>query len=166
MYAEDDNNTLLSNRTGFSAALGVDELKLMRSYVGLKGAPSPQEQVFACPADTFYYNYTDRISASHHSQVPFNYSSYAFNAGNSLPGDPPIHPWPGIAGRKINSIKDPVKTVLVLEFPAFLPYSWHQSGGASHYDNARDQVSFVDGRANYIKIYWDPKNLRTGREEA
>jgi len=28
--------------------------KLMKSNVGLNGASSPQDKLFACPADTFY----------------------------------------------------------------------------------------------------------------
>ncbi|MDB6121163.1 MAG: hypothetical protein JWQ71_156 [Pedosphaera sp.] len=167
LYAEDHGNTLLSNRTGVVAgSLGVDELKLVRSYVGLNGAPSPQDVLFACPADIFHYNYTERVSEGSHLQARYNYSSYAFNAGNTLPGDPPIHPWPGVAGRRMNSIKDPVKTVLVAEFPAFLPYSWHEPGGKAHYKDAKDLVSFVDGHVSYIKMYWDANNLRTGREES
>src|SRR5262245_11053859 len=29
--------------------------ELLQGYLGLKGAPSPADKVFACPADTFYY---------------------------------------------------------------------------------------------------------------
>ena len=81
-------------------------------------------------------------------------------------GRPSIHPWPGIAGWKLSSIRNPVTTVLVVEFPALLPYSWHQPGGQSHYNNARDMVSFVDGHVNYIKLYWNTNNPTTGNEEA
>lgn len=138
----------------------------IRSYVGLKGAPSPQDTLFACPSDTFYYDYQDYRSESLHLQVNHNYSSYAFNAGNIPPGDPPIHPWPGVAGRKLNSIRQPVKTVLVSEFSALLPYSWHQPGGTSHYNNARNLLSFADGHVQYLKIYWDTNNVAAGHMEA
>jgi len=134
--------------------------------VGLKGTPSPHDTLFACPADTFYYNYTDRVSESLHLQSQYGYSSYAFNAGNLVPGDPPIHPWPGISGRKLNSIKNPVKTILIAEFPALLPYSWHQPGEKAHYNNARALVSFVDGHISYIKMFWDAARAITGHEEA
>jgi hypothetical protein len=99
------------------------------------------------------------------------YSSYVFNGGNfsiSFPkGTPPVPHWPGIAGRKLTSIKEPAKTVLVTEFPALLPYSWHQPAGASHYNNALDMVSFVDGHVTFIKIYWDAAVISgQGRAEA
>ncbi len=58
-------------------------------------------------------------------QEKFYYSSYGFNGGNFPIGTPHVPRWPGIAGRKLSSIKDPVKTVLVIEFAALLPYSWH-----------------------------------------
>jgi prepilin-type N-terminal cleavage/methylation domain-containing protein len=164
LYAEDHNNTLPAVRS--LLAPFTDQLRPMRSYVGLKDAPSPQDRLFACPADTFYYNYHDRVSQSLHLQSLYSFSSYAFNAGNIVPGDPPVHPWPGVAGWKLGSIKDPVKTILVEEFPALLPYSWHQPGGESHYNNARDMVSFVDGHINYIRMYWSTNNFRTGNEEA
>src|SRR6185295_9873594 len=135
---------------------------LLKSYVGITGAASERSGLFACPADTFYYDYEERVSRELHLQSRNSFSSYAFNAGNAppgaLPGTPPRHPWPGIAGRKLSSIKDPVKTVLVAEFPALLPYSWHQPGGAGHFNNARDMVSFVDGHVSYIKIFWDTNN--------
>lgn len=121
--------------------------------------------MFACPADTFYYDYKAYRSESLHLQARHNYSSYAFNAGNILPGDPPVHPWPGIAGRKLNSIREPVKTVLVSEFSALLPYSWHQPSGTSHYNNARNLLSFADGHVQYLKIYWDT-NSTAGHLEA
>ena len=63
--------------------------------------------------------------------------------------------WPGIAGRKLNSISNPVKTVLVIEFAALLPYSWHQSTKVSHYNNARNMAGFVDGHVSFTKMYWD-----------
>jgi prepilin-type N-terminal cleavage/methylation domain-containing protein len=167
MYTEDNANTLLSDRPGISPVLGVDKLTLIRPYVALKSPPSPKDALFACPADTFRYENADtRVSGAAHLQARYNYSSYSFNAGNTLPDDPPTHPWPGIAGKRINSIKDPVKKILVPEVPAFLPYSWHKPGNAAHYNDAVNQAGFVDGHAAVIKIYWDSKNLQPGHQEA
>ena len=82
-------------------------------------------------------------------------------------GDPPSLRWPGIAGRKLTSIKEPVKTVLVAEFAALGPYSWHQPAGTSgHYNNAQDMVSFVDGHGRFIKMYWDATNVIADHLEA
>ncbi|EEF58314.1 type II secretion system protein [Pedosphaera parvula] len=164
LYAEDHNNTLPVGRS--SAPNFADPLVLMRSYVGLNGAPSPEDALFACPADTFYYNYTERLSQSLHRQSLYKYSSYAFNAGNVLPGEPPIHPWPGVAGWKMNMIKDPVKTVLVEEFPALLPYSWHDLVGEAHHNDSKDMIGFGDGHVSCIKMYWNANIVTNGYAEA
>ena len=66
----------------------------------------------------------------------------------------------------MNAIKDPVKTVLVTEGPALLPYSWHEPSAAGHFNNARDLVSFVDGHISYVKMYWDTNNTQSGHQEA
>ena len=166
LYAVDHYSALPVSTNATTPAVWSAYQNSIRSYVGLSGAPSAQDTLFACPADTFYYDYEDRISQPHHLQQQYGFSSYAFNAGNVPPGDPPVHPWPGIVGRKLNSIRDPVRTVLVMEFPALLPYSWHDPGPAGHYNNARDNVSFVDGHVSYIKIYWDAADVRTGHNEA
>src|SRR2546427_7040975 len=104
---------------------------LMRNYVGLKGTPSPQDKLFACPADTFYYGGTNGayvlIPQSEHLQSKSSYSSYAFNAGNAVFRTKPFAGmFPGIMGSKLISIEIPAKTVLVAEFPAMNGYSWHK----------------------------------------
>jgi prepilin-type N-terminal cleavage/methylation domain-containing protein len=131
--------------------------KLTKSYVGLNGPSSPQEKLFACPADTFYYNMAgsfERVSKGMHEEAP-DYLSYAFNGGNARTNSNA----PGISGRTLSSIRNPSRTVLVAESPAFIPYSWYDprptaSNGAPMFDGAKDLVSFVDGRVSYVKIYW------------
>jgi prepilin-type N-terminal cleavage/methylation domain-containing protein len=158
MYADDSSEAfpLTTNQTptAFSA-----EVQLMKSYVGMTGALSEKAKLFDCPADTFYYLDRRFVSQSLNQQSNYYYSSYVFNGGNfsiSFPkGTPPLPHWPGIAGRKLSSVREPVKTVLVTEAPALLPYSWHQRAGISHYNDALDMVSFVDGHVNFIRIYWD-----------
>jgi prepilin-type N-terminal cleavage/methylation domain-containing protein len=122
--------------------------------------------LFACPADTFHYDYNERISEAQHLQARSHHSSYAFNGGN-FPLINGIPRWPGIAGRKLNSIREPAKTVLVAEFAALYPYSWHQPSGASgHYNDARNIASFVDGHVRFIKMYWDAANVGADHHEA
>ena len=53
MYSDDANDTSPSAQTTNRI---VNYYKtLVQSYVGLKGPPSPQDKLFACPADTFRY---------------------------------------------------------------------------------------------------------------
>lgn len=129
--------------------------ELMKSYVGLNGHSSAADRIFACPADTFHYfddptNGSLRFAgAPQHEQAGFDYSSYWFNGMN-------VRHRLGIAAVKITSIKEPVKTVLVAETPAFFPYSWHQprSGDGPRFNDAKDMIGFVDGHVSYLKIYW------------
>ncbi len=162
MYADDHDNVLTLVSTNHTPSVWMDYKNWMKSYVGLKGDSSPQDTLFACPADAFYYREGTADSIvfqSLHSQSNYNYSSYAFNAGN-IRDDPPFtNSFPGIAGRKLTSIKNPSKTILVAEWPALTPYSWHQPqklpSGKYGVNDSKNMVSFVDGHVNYIKIYWD-----------
>ena len=62
---------------------------------------------------------------------------------------------------KLSAIKEPAKTLLVFEAPAFRPYSWHEPRRGEGpqfnrdlgFNDAKDVVSFVDGHASYIKMY-------------
>src|SRR5581483_9355966 len=161
LYADDHDNVLALVSTNTSADVWTDYKSWMMSYVGLKGPSSPQDALFACPADTF--NYTDADASSYtsggiHELAVYNYSSYLFNAGN-IRRSTVTNVFPGIAGRRLTSIINPSKTVLVDEGSATAPYSWHQptrlpSGTTGVYDS-KSMVSFADGHVSYIKIYFD-----------
>jgi type II secretory pathway pseudopilin PulG len=161
MYADDHGDVLSLVNSNFSAIAFVGYKNWMKSYVGLHGVSSPQDALFACPADTFCLpeNIGGATPIACHLLPEFNYTSYFFNAGNIRRDYPLTNEFPGIAGRKLTSIKNPAKTVLVAEQPAFNPNSWHQPqklvGKQYQFNDARNMVSFVDGHVNYIKIYWD-----------
>src|SRR6476646_8084236 len=58
MYS-DDSNDKAPHTPGSTNSPGLNwsgYKQLMKSYVGLNGAPSAEDKVFACPADTFYYD--------------------------------------------------------------------------------------------------------------
>jgi prepilin-type N-terminal cleavage/methylation domain-containing protein len=180
MYADDYNNSLFTitnsnNPTNiYFPSEWTAYVPLIRSYVGLKGAPSPQDKLFACPADTFAFDVTKNsrlllVDQSIHLLSNWNYSSYLFNAGNAvfqIPKPAIAGRFPGVLGRKLNSIKEPVKTVLVAEYPVQDPFSWHQPAppGEGFFNNAPNMVGFVDGHVNYVKIYFgsnNPENVLT-----
>jgi prepilin-type processing-associated H-X9-DG protein len=140
--------------------------------VGLNGASSAQDKLFACPADVFYYDYVfghhgtlqGYVPESWSAQPESDYSSYMFNAGNLFHRTNGTSR-PGIAGMAFNSIKNPSRTILVAEAPALIPFSWHQPKRPLYYlstrnctncffNNAMNMVAFVDGHVSYIKIYW------------
>jgi prepilin-type N-terminal cleavage/methylation domain-containing protein len=139
----------------------------VKKYLGLKGRSSPQDKIFACPADLFHYYYPSNqgctlTNAPLHDDKECDYSSYLYN-GMNLPAVFSV-PRLGIAGLKLASIKEPAKTVLIAEEPAFYPYSWHEPklNEGLMFNDAKDMVSFVDGHVSYVKIYWfEPSGLIT-----
>ncbi len=89
MYSDDSGDT--SPAPG-SAAVSTNVVTLysaykefMKSYVGLKGASSAQDRLFACPADAFYPSFVASITngplyyvrGSLHEQPILDFSSYA-----------------------------------------------------------------------------------------
>ena len=156
LYADDHGDVLTLVSTNTSPDVWTDYKNWMKSYVGLHGVSSPQDALFACPADTYYYLDYALIPQGRHVQPQYNYSSYVFNAGNTRAS---AGEFPGIAGRKLTSIKNPVRTVLVAEFSSLDPFSWHanqkEASGQAGASGSRNMASFVDGHVNYIRIYWD-----------
>ncbi len=137
--------------------------RLVRDYTGLTGAPSPQDKLFACPADRFYYRWpTPGYVAGRLCESPAtDYSSYGFNGLGETTNTPPTLPdqtvLPGVAGWKLAAIKEPVKTILVTDLSTFLPYSVHEPleipDGKFGINDAPNVVSFADGHVSYLKIY-------------
>ncbi|HXS69850.1 MAG TPA: prepilin-type N-terminal cleavage/methylation domain-containing protein [Candidatus Polarisedimenticolia bacterium] len=141
---------------------------LVDNYVGISGAPSAQDRLFACPADAFYYDFPTMTyeAQSQHDQPAAYFSSYGFNGGNygGTNNAPPTFlnetTYPGVFGLREDSIKDTSRTLLLMEIPAFFPWSWHQpvklpAGGQFGLGNSKNMVSFVDGHVSCIPIYWN-----------
>jgi len=122
----------------------------IKSYVGLSAPSSPNDRVFACPLDRGYSD------PQPFCRTPrFDYSSYVFN-GVTLFGTP------NIAGWTLPAVNQPGRTLLVMEWPAHAPLSWHRSktgkSNAPFYRDAESVVAFADGRVNFVKIYYDGYN--------
>jgi type II secretory pathway pseudopilin PulG len=122
----------------------------VKRYVSLSGPSTPHDTVFACPEDR---GYTD--PKPFHQNPRFDYTSYVFN-GVTLPGVPNIAGWP------LSSIKQPGMTLLVMEWTAHAPLSWHKSRTGKEnlpfYCDAQSVVGFVDGHVSFSKIYYDGYN--------
>ncbi|MBI5388232.1 MAG: hypothetical protein HZA90_26505 [Verrucomicrobia bacterium] len=128
----------------------------VKGYVGLRGSSSPHDTVFACPDDRGY----DAAGPFCRSKK-FDYGSYNFNGVNL--------PWmPHVAGRQVSTIRDPARTLLVMEWTAHAPLSWHRSltgkKNSPFYNNAENMVGFVDGRVKFIPIYYDGVNAAYTRD--
>lgn len=171
MFSDDSNDKAPKPETRTSHPYN-DYKALMKSYVGLRGASSVRDKLFACPADTFYSDYSfghyppsdplvGYVAESICARPDYDYSSYVFNAGNLMSNRRrELTGRPGIAGLPLGSIKHPARTVLVAEVSAISPFSWHQPkwprslARNAIYNNALNTVSFVDGHVSYIPIYW------------
>ena len=129
--------------------------EMMKTYVGLSGPPVAGDKLFLCPAES--RSPTDGLPSTAYI---VDYSDYEFN------------PWQ--AGAKLTSIFHPTLTALVVEEPAGVGYSFHQPQSDyvlvnnppyahpflhAAYNNALNEVSFVDGHVNYIKIYNNGEEL-------
>jgi prepilin-type N-terminal cleavage/methylation domain-containing protein len=75
LYADDNNDTLPATPDVTAVSYATNHFsifykRLVKSYAGLNGASSPQDKLFACPADTFYYDWPgmDYESRSLHDQ--------------------------------------------------------------------------------------------------
>ena len=73
LYAGDNGDTLPDTGRGTY----VTYKEVVKSYVVLHGPSSPQDKIFACPADTFYYNDGTCAYAAHgqHEERIYDFSS-------------------------------------------------------------------------------------------
>jgi len=133
--------------------------ELVKGYLGLKDKSSPADRVFACPDDRGYED-----PKPFWRNARFDYGSYNFN-GVTIPGSPGV---PNIAGRAVSSIGDPKRTLLMMEWTAHAPLSWHKSQtgskNAPFYNDAESVVGFVDGHVECIRIYYDGMNAAYTRD--
>ncbi len=171
MYADDSHDATPSPgsaaATNNKMVLYSGYKELMKNYVGLNGASSPQDTLFACPADAFFPSFfltnaqwpLRYVSMSFHDQPFSDFSSYVFNGGDNViqtnKAKTMTIPRPGLTGVKLSSVKHPSRTALVSEGSAPCPWSWHDPTRSLPFNNAKNMVSFVDGHVSYLKIYWD-----------
>ncbi len=119
----------------------------VKSHAGLSGPPSPGERLFACPDDRGYSD-----PKPFHQTARFAFGSYVFN-GVTLPG------MPNIAGWGLDAVQQPDRTLMVMEWTAHAPLSWHRSRtrrrNLPFYDGAESVVAFVDGHVRLLPIHYD-----------
>ena len=136
--------------------------ELVKGYAGLKGASSPRDLVFACPDDRGYGDGPAKPQPFCRSER-HDYTSYVFN-GVNLPGVP------NLAGRALSSVRGPARALLVMEWTAHAPLSWHRSrtgqANTPFYSDAGSAVGFVDGHAAFVPIYYDGLNAAYTRDPA
>lgn len=160
MYSDDSRDATPGASGGDGPTFSLVAYKsLIKGYVTANSSSSAREKIFACPSDRFYYD--EAMSIARYvphglwEQAVSDHTSYAFNGANAMGNSSS-----GIAGQKLGSIREPVKTVLVAEGSAYVPWSWHRpkrpfSHQNAKFNDAMNLVSFVDGHVSYIRIFWD-----------
>jgi len=135
----------------------------VKGYLGLTAPSSTNDTVFACPNDRGYGEGESEKPRPFCKSRKYVYTSYVFN-GVDLPGIP------NIASREVSSINDPSRTLLVMEWTAHGPLSWHRSrigkANTPFYNDAESVVGFVDGHADFVRIYYDGLNAAYTRDPA
>ncbi len=156
LYCEDNRKTLPGPMPGQQADIWWWYKEQVKRYVGLTVPSSTNDTVFACPGDR---GYSDPKPFWRNAR--FDYGSYVFN-GVTLAGVP------NIAGRQLPSVKLPQTTLLVMEWTAHAPLSWHKSKtgkeNSPFYCDAQSVVAFVDGHVSFSKIYYDGYNAAYTRD--
>jgi prepilin-type processing-associated H-X9-DG protein len=159
-FAEGNSRTL-PNMTGRTAPGGWWSYKeQVKPLLGLNGPASTADKVFACPDDRGYGDGSDETTPFCRS-AKYSFTSYVFN-GVNVPGVPSID------GRKLDTIREPARTLLVMEWTAHAPLSWHRSrtGDANtpFYNDAESVVGFVDGHVALTRIFYDGLNAAYTRD--
>jgi hypothetical protein len=149
-FSDGNGGRLPANEPGMKGGVWWWYKEQVKGELELRNPSSPADKVFACPSDRGYEEGRPfRLSSK------FDYGSYVFN-GVNLPG------LPHIAGATVASIREPSRTLLMMEWSAHAPLSWHRSrtGKRNHpfYNNAENVVGFVDGHIDFIPIYYDGIN--------
>jgi type II secretory pathway pseudopilin PulG len=149
-FCNDHNQTLPTVTPDDQKSLWWWYKEQVKQYVGLRGASSPADTIFACPEDRGYSDPKPFCMSAR-----FDYASYVFNGVT-------IESMPNIAGWQLSSIKKPRRTLLVMEWTAHAPLSWHRSKTAKRnmpfYTDAESVVGYVDGHVSLTKIYYDGYN--------
>lgn len=150
VYADQNGGRLPDADRSLKGPLWWFYKEQIKESLGLRGPSSATDREFGCPADRGYDDGRPfRLSAK------FDYTSYVFN-GVQLPGVP------NVAGRAVGSIREPQHTLLVMEWAAHAPLSWHRSRTGSRnqpfYNDAESVVAFVDGHVDVVPIYYDGIN--------
>lgn len=149
-FCTDNNQTLPTLALDDQKPLWWWYKEQVKRYAGLPGPSSPEDKVFACPNDRGYSDPKPFCLSQR-----FDYGSYVFNGVT-------MENMPNIAGWQLGAIKHPLRTLLVMEWTAHAPLSWHKSKTGTRnmpfYCDAQSVVGFVDGHVAMTRIYYDGFN--------
>jgi len=126
--------------------------ELDKSYAGINRPASSNDFVFQCPKDRGWEGHPV-YAIPHHQNDILDYSSYVFNGCDNGPNANHL------LNISLSNVKHPARTWLMSEWPIHWSWSWHKNLYGNHdipYKDAINNVSFVDGHAKYVKLYYNP----------
>ncbi|HEY1661888.1 MAG TPA: prepilin-type N-terminal cleavage/methylation domain-containing protein [Verrucomicrobiae bacterium] len=154
MYADDHGDAL----SYYTNSIYFDYKEIIAPYFGRPGISSSTNAVYSCPADDFDLSGPIRTWLSDgvngkgfYTQVWSDYSSYWFNGG-ALRGDTNDL---GMAQKAFTSVHGPDRTVLIGEISGGMGLSSHNRLQPLQFPDAPNVMGFVDGHADYIRMYWN-----------
>jgi prepilin-type N-terminal cleavage/methylation domain-containing protein/prepilin-type processing-associated H-X9-DG protein len=135
---------------------------LVKPYAGIRtpaflDPPAPQgsnDMVFHCPKDRGWKEVGPLYAMPHYYNATLDYSSYVYNGCDNLGNSTN-----NLLNIPLSNVKHPTRTWLMSEWAIHWGYSWHKNLYGEKdvtYKDAVVNVSFVDGHAAYIKIYYNP----------
>jgi len=150
LYADEHGDSIAF----YTNTVYFDYKKSVSSYLGTK-----TNDLFKCPADDFVFTgtfgswFTDPplSGQSFYNQSWTEFSSYWFNGGVRV--DPAN--LLGMAQKVFDSVRQPAKTELIGEISGGIGVSTHVRRQPLQFPDALNVMSFVDGHADNIKIYWN-----------
>jgi prepilin-type N-terminal cleavage/methylation domain-containing protein len=132
--------------------------ELDKAYVAVNRAASSNDVVFMCPRDRGWKGHPP-YDNPHWQNPVLDYGSYVYN-GCDNSGNLTNHLLgAGLQGIGLSTVKHPSRTWLMSEWPIHWGYSWHKNRFGNvdvAYVDAVNNVSFVDGHAKYIKLFFNP----------
>jgi len=168
MYTDDNKDTLPLLGPPSSGGDTVWEAfrPMVQNYLGVHSQATSADKIFICPADTFTTMFVFSSPPDHESlsrggpayqNTLTNFTSYIFNGFNTKTNPA----CPGIAGSRLGSLRNP-KTVLVAEGSAFEGFSWHKPQKELLFRDSLNEVGYVDGHVDFVKIFWNGSSAESG----
>ncbi len=154
MYANDFSDTLPTRDATVGAWSDLDGpwavKRLLKPYLGISTAnPSTNDMIFECPSDCGYPLLLG-LDAPSYMDPWVDYSSYIFNGVDTFGA-------PNICGKKVSTIRQSTRTIMMLEYSASGPVSWHTGSTKfqARTNKAKSNLCFVDGHVSYIAMYFN-----------
>jgi prepilin-type N-terminal cleavage/methylation domain-containing protein len=153
LYADDHGDIV-----GFyTNTIYFDYKKNILQYLGSAGISN--NIIFVCAADDWVFTgtlgswFTDPplSGQSFCNQSWTDFSSYWFNGLSRDDSTNDV----GMAQKPFSTTREPSKTELIGEISGGGALSSHDRRQPLQFQDARNVMSFVDGHASYIKIYWN-----------